>query len=41
MADSVVFFDGGRVAEAGPPEQIFGNPQNDRTRDFLRKVTTR
>jgi cystine transport system ATP-binding protein len=41
MADRVVFFDGGRVAEAGPPEQIFANPQNDRTRDFLRKVTTK
>jgi len=41
MADRVVFFDGGRVAEAGPPEQIFGSPRNERTRDFLRKVTTR
>lgn len=41
MADRVLFFDGGVVAESGPPEQVFGNPQNERTRDFLRKVTTR
>jgi ABC-type polar amino acid transport system ATPase subunit len=40
MADRVLFFDGGRVAESGPPEQIFANPQNERTRDFLRKVLT-
>jgi polar amino acid transport system ATP-binding protein len=38
MADQVLFFDAGRVAEAGPPEQIFSNPQNERTRDFLRRV---
>jgi ABC-type polar amino acid transport system ATPase subunit len=38
VADRVLFFDGGRVAEAGPPEQIFGNPQHPRTREFLSKV---
>ncbi len=41
MADKVLFFDGGIVAESGTPEQIFSNPQQERTRDFLRKVTTR
>ncbi len=41
MADRVLFFDGGVVAESGTPEQIFSNPQQDRTREFLRKVTTR
>jgi ABC-type polar amino acid transport system ATPase subunit len=41
MADWVLFFDGGVVAESGTPEQIFSNPQQERTRDFLRKVTTR
>ncbi|MBI3852577.1 MAG: amino acid ABC transporter ATP-binding protein [Verrucomicrobia bacterium] len=41
MADRVVFFDAGRVAECGPPEQIFSNPQHARTREFLSKVTTR
>src|SRR5580704_9986066 len=34
MADHVLFFDGGRVAESGKPEDIFTNPQNERTRDF-------
>jgi ABC-type polar amino acid transport system ATPase subunit len=41
MADCVLFFDGGRVAESGPPEQIFSDPKNERTREFLRRVTTR
>jgi cystine transport system ATP-binding protein len=41
MADRIVFFDGGRVAEAGPPDQIFTNPQHERTREFISKATTR
>jgi ABC-type polar amino acid transport system ATPase subunit len=41
MADRILFFDNGRIAESGPPEQIFTNPQNERTRDFLRRVSTR
>ncbi len=41
MADRVLFFDGGIVAESGTPDEIFTNPQHERTRDFLRKVTTR
>jgi L-cystine transport system ATP-binding protein len=41
VADRVVFFDAGRIAESGPPDEIFSNPRNDRTRDFLSKVTTR
>jgi ABC-type polar amino acid transport system ATPase subunit len=41
MADSVLFFDGGRVAESGPPDQIFSHPKNDRTREFLRRTATR
>jgi polar amino acid transport system ATP-binding protein len=40
-ADHVLFFDGGHVAESGPPEQIFSDPKHERTRDFLRRVTTR
>ena len=36
MADRILFFDGGLVAESGPPEQIFTDPQNERTRDFLK-----
>jgi len=38
MADRVLFFEGGRVAESGPPEQIFNHPQHERTREFLSKV---
>lgn len=41
MADHVLFFDGGRVAESGRPDELFSNPQNERTREFLRKVSTR
>jgi cystine transport system ATP-binding protein len=41
MADVVLFFDGGRVAESGPPEQIFSDAKHERTREFLRRVTTR
>ncbi len=38
IADRVLFFDGGQVAESGPPDQIFLNPQLERTREFLRCV---
>jgi len=41
MADQVIFFEDGRVAESGTPEQIFANPQRERTREFLRRVQTR
>jgi ABC-type polar amino acid transport system ATPase subunit len=35
VSDRVVFFDKGRVVEQGPPEVIFDNPENPRTREFL------
>lgn len=38
MADRVVFMDGGYIVEEGTPEEVFGNPQNKRTQDFLNKV---
>jgi polar amino acid transport system ATP-binding protein len=38
VADEVVFLDGGRVHEAGPPEQVFDAPREERTRQFLRRV---
>ncbi len=34
----VLFMDGGLIAEEGPPEKIFGSPENPRTREFLKKV---
>ncbi|MFI7504650.1 ectoine/hydroxyectoine ABC transporter ATP-binding protein EhuA [Streptomyces sp. NPDC049687] len=38
ISDQVLMFDQGRVVEAGPPEQIFGAPQEERTREFLSAV---
>ncbi|MFQ5764314.1 MAG: ectoine/hydroxyectoine ABC transporter ATP-binding protein EhuA [Rhodospirillales bacterium] len=38
FADRVCFFSDGRIAEQGPPAQIFTDPQNDRTRQFLSAV---
>ena len=38
VADRVLFMDGGYILEEGTPEQVFGNPQNPRTKDFLSKV---
>lgn len=38
VADRVIFIDEGVIAEEGTPEQIFANPQNPRTRDFLSRV---
>ncbi|WP_433191063.1 amino acid ABC transporter ATP-binding protein [Actinoallomurus sp. CA-150999] len=39
VADRVVFLDGGRIVEQGPPEQVIHEPVHDRTRAFLSKVT--
>ncbi|MGF1610597.1 MAG: ectoine/hydroxyectoine ABC transporter ATP-binding protein EhuA [Kiloniellales bacterium] len=38
VSDRVCFFYGGKIAEQGPPRQIFGDPQNERTRQFLSAV---
>ncbi|MEU6197335.1 amino acid ABC transporter ATP-binding protein [Streptomyces sp. NPDC047061] len=38
IADRVVFIDGGRIVEQGPPSQVLDKPQHERTRDFLSKV---
>ena len=38
VADRVLFMDGGHILEEGTPQQIFGDPQHPRTRDFLNKV---
>ena len=35
VADTVCFLHGGRILEQGPPDQVFGAPQETRTRDFL------
>lgn len=38
ISDRVVMFDNGAAVESGPPAQIFKNPQQERTRSFLRAV---
>ena len=38
VADRILFMDGGVVAEQGTPAELFGNPQNERTKEFLSKV---
>jgi polar amino acid transport system ATP-binding protein len=35
VSDRVLFMDGGNIVEQGPPEQLFGNPQEERTKQFL------
>ncbi len=35
VADRVLFMDNGYIMEEGTPEEVFGNPQNPRTQDFL------
>jgi putative ABC transport system ATP-binding protein len=35
VADRVCFLDGGRVLESGPPAQVLGDPEHERTRRFL------
>jgi len=36
VSDNVIFMDGGHIIEQGPPEQVLGNPREERTRHFLR-----
>lgn len=38
VGDRIIFMDGGNIVEEGTPEEIFNNPKNERTKDFLSKV---
>ncbi|MGH2475981.1 MAG: amino acid ABC transporter ATP-binding protein [Candidatus Limnocylindrales bacterium] len=38
VSSKVCFLDAGVICEEGPPEQIFGEPQNERTRTFLKRI---
>ena len=40
VASQVCFLDGGVILEQGPPAQVLGDPTQDRTRQFLRRVLT-
>lgn len=37
-ADRVIYMDDGRIVEEGSPEQIFSEPENERTQAFLRQI---
>ena len=39
VADRVIFMDGGVVVEEGLPSEVFGNPKNERTKQFLEKYS--
>ena len=36
VSDRVIFMDGGVIVEQGDPEKVFGNPSEERTKQFLR-----
>lgn len=38
VADHVVYLYQGRIEEQGPPDQIFGNPQSERLKQFLKSI---
>lgn len=39
VANHVVFMDGGVIVEEGPPTELFGNPKEERTKQFLKRYT--
>ncbi|TYS59061.1 amino acid ABC transporter ATP-binding protein [Sutcliffiella horikoshii] len=38
VADRVIYMHDGKIVEEGPPQDLFNNPKNQRTRDFLEAV---
>ena len=38
VASRVLFMDGGYIIEKGTPHEVFENPQNPRTQEFLSKI---
>ncbi|MFE1844915.1 L-cystine ABC transporter ATP-binding protein YecC, partial [Streptomyces sp. NPDC059515] len=38
ISDQVLMFDSGRVIESGSPEKLFGDPDHERTREFLSTI---
>ncbi len=39
VSNRVIFMDGGYIVEEGDPEEVFGNPKQERTRQFLRNYS--
>jgi polar amino acid transport system ATP-binding protein len=40
VADQIIFMDKGLIVEQGPAHEVIDNPQHERTRAFLQKVTS-
>ena len=38
VASNVIFMDGGVIVEQGKPEEIFDNPKEERTKQFLKRI---
>lgn len=38
VADRIIYMDDGKIVEEGTPEEIFNNPTNDRTKEFLSRI---
>ena len=39
VSSQVIFMDDGRILESGTPEDVFGHPKEERTRQFLSRYT--
>lgn len=39
VSDRVIFLDGGKILEEGPPQEIFEHPKEERTRDFIQGIS--
>ena len=40
VADKVIFMDEGEIIEAAKPKDFFDNPENERTKQFLKQILT-
>ena len=40
VADKVIFMDQGEIIEAAKPKDFFDNPENERTKQFLKQILT-
>jgi polar amino acid transport system ATP-binding protein len=38
VADRVIFMADGKIVEQAPPQEFFGNPKNEKTRQFLGQI---
>ena len=41
VSDRVIFMDKGIIEEEGSPDELFNNPQKERTKQFLSRYTNR